>query len=845
MFNLFILNKIYTKDEDNYNIYISLYFIFIQIPSKYIKNNSTYIYMAAAVDTQPDDFVGIYKANKEFYSKLSEPLSLKPVTPLGSIGTTIWDLPQSKIFRTIIDEQFTGNHPPKSDMRELMKIIPFISLKDGKLELRKTSDNGITFVRHDDKIQLLINTMNDGAGDYGHISNYIHIFQKYGYKKENITVFIYTTSVVNEATRFKIFFDFIKSLHGMKIVKNTIDDETGENVSTVVCDGTESTEFDIITNYLSTPITPEHNIFIFINITNFLENYDVKVYDKYINSNDFLDRLNYFNLEEHSFDMEQYTEEEVNIFKNLRFNPDEINQYKASIKNVFDLLNYIKKKYKTREYSDKLFVYFSWITQLNGEFKDRFLRSPDVYTLDVPNVLYTYNTIKKISYYVGVNYYLSYEKKGTIPGLEYIPDEKNICGMSISRQGLPSAKLDPIIETSEKNIIITFSKQAPKDIFLKKCHNIIDTSEGGYNYGNLEANKGTKYNSGIGHPFLGIYQSASEHVRKDLTKKEVLRRLSEKYNENITRYHKAYVGQIRDIDVDIVVGSTVNEIKTLETVAGKANAQIIKFAIFIIFIGSLYTNTDIIHVLAPIIILTGRNKEIIKVFTKYIEEFYGTKIVIDTINNKIKIQTDKGVTIVIILYKPLKNKIEQLIGDELTFQEVLNFSEDPIVTTGDFSYQEALSLGKICIHDCINWKIPMYLTLKDTLERYYKKMNIVSIVPELLSHFYECYINIPRDLNIAKDPKNSMAYNTIRDNILKFGFNVQKFAEETANYKRFINEYVNIFYNADYNMGMLIYLHRFNIIKRLSYDETDVTDLMKSVEPFMIGGNKQLKKMRL
>lgn len=44
---------------------------------------------------------------------------------------------------------------------------------------------------------------------------------------------------------------------------------------------------------------------------------------------------------------------------------------------------------------------------------------------------------------------------------------------------------------------------------------------------------------------------------------------------------------------------------------------------------------------------------------------------------------------------------------------------------------------------------------------------------------------------------------------------------------------------------MLIYLHRFNIIKRLSYDETYVTDLMKSVESFMIGGNKQLKKMRL
>jgi hypothetical protein len=62
MFNLFILNKIYTKDEDNYNIYISLYFIFSQIPSKYIKINSTYIYlyMAVAFDTEPYDFVSLF-----------------------------------------------------------------------------------------------------------------------------------------------------------------------------------------------------------------------------------------------------------------------------------------------------------------------------------------------------------------------------------------------------------------------------------------------------------------------------------------------------------------------------------------------------------------------------------------------------------------------------------------------------------------------------------------------------------------------------------------------------------------------------------------------------------------
>lgn len=36
------------------------------------------------IDKQPDDFVGIYLKNKEDYSKLSEPLLLKPVTPLGS-----------------------------------------------------------------------------------------------------------------------------------------------------------------------------------------------------------------------------------------------------------------------------------------------------------------------------------------------------------------------------------------------------------------------------------------------------------------------------------------------------------------------------------------------------------------------------------------------------------------------------------------------------------------------------------------------------------------------------------------------------------------------------------------
>jgi hypothetical protein len=605
------------------------------------------------------------------------------------------------------------------------------------------------FIVHDDTIQLVVSVTADGSGDFSHIQNYIRLFNICGYKNQNITIIVCLNVCDDDriptSKKTSDFFTMLQTVIPYEAIATSDILKIEKKFESIVL---------------------ENNIYV-RDITSFLRDYDPNEYSRLC---------------------EQITigHEIITMLDYCAYLSDDdpkVSTYRKVMLDKFD-----NNEVTFREYI--------------ANFHEHYIRrQPFVYAL---------KALKNIAYVSDVTYYLARKCKELpeVIGFNSATDVKNKC--------VPTLQESKIIINSKNNLFITFAYSATSvfggQYVFGKCGNIIDTSEGGHMFGLLNItdpkNDGNKYNSGVGFPFIGIYQGAIYNVREQITKKHVCRILNNMFYKGvaiITEYYMSYIGQL-----------IFQEIIT---------KQILKFVYYLVFI--CYLSKINTHVLAPYSLSMCEEK---------LMEILGKYFIIITVpdNNTILICTNKvnGRVITILLYRPLKNNLQKIVGDEITFQELVKCSEEPVAMTGDLSFQEAIALGKICIHDCIAWKKPMVKMFIDTLELYYEQLTITAELPNLLKYIYGFYVSIE---NTETDVL--LVEYDIRHIILSIEmFNTNN---ESRIYKSFVDNYLKVYFNGDHNMCMLIYLHRNNLVFRETYKLTNISLLTDIYDYMKLGLDTQ------
>jgi len=374
--------------------------------------------------------------------------------------------------------------------------------------------------------------------------------------------------------------------------------------------------------------------------------------------------------------------------------------------------------------------------------------------------------LKTISFIENVNYYFSCKIDN------YKIESNKICYPFIDNY------------TPKNDIIVTFDFTLPKELLslLSKCNKIIDMTEGGCgDYSQKDLKQCPQYMSGIGIPFIGFFQGSKKEIRQDINKTIIINYLSKYFNTKIEKYHLIYMGQLHKKD------------------------QYNKLSLFIKIISYIYIKSanNIIHILIQKSILQFYKFN--NILIPSLEQHFKSKISI--IDDKIIIKYDNNNTLIILFYNSFKNKLSKInttididgIHNEITFQELIKHSDDPIYMTGDLSYQESIVLGKITFHDCIYWKSYMIKKFIDTIKKYYTIKKYDTSLCDLLENYYLLMTGYGNREETLK------AIYIILD---KFDF-----SEALKNYNIFINNFVNEFYNADRILGLLIYLFRNNHIE--------------------------------
>ena len=654
----------------------------------------------------------------------------------SSIDTTTGKPYISKILDSYKNKISKNNYSVSGeDMLRLLNIIPFISPDEKSIICeRKDLLKDEIFPIHDDTIQLVIKVMPDGMGDFAHIKNYIRIFNMCGYKNENITIIICLGRYLCPT------YNENKMFFGFVKTIKTLQEEHAE--FNVKVDGTlpEIEEFTVAFDNLyeikdaSDRFRPRY-----IDITEFLEYYEPNKYNK--------------------------------IFQKMMFN---------------------EKEYSYQDFAKHIFLSRS---KIDYNILDTLLEFKDI-SASIgfrKNFMFLLNATKNMAYLKGITYLMVQHCDSFYYNIDVAGDKCNI------------DLLEEIPIVSRNNMIITFNDYPPKYAFVDKtCRNIVDTSEGGYRYSTIlrneegEITKGTKFNSGIGFPFIGLYHGVLHNVRPVATKQYICSILNTMfYNgiSTITNYYMAYVGQI-DIE-------------------NKRDKQLLKFSFYVAFI-SFISKIDT-HIIAPYALVN---------YIDNIMQNIGNIIEITSIRRdeqKIMLITN-GINITILFYKAFKNNINLINVNEATFQEVMKCSEEPVATTGDLSYQESLVLGKISLHDCISWKIPMVKMFIDTLKHYYKLMGIESELPDFYNSIASLFISIETD-NEEGD-ESDIGENPMSVIIGKI--KTINFENEIIKYKSFVENFLNVYCNADHNMCMIIYLHRMNLINRETILKINLSNLEKS-----------------
>lgn len=220
--------------------------------------------------------------------------------------------------------------------------------------------------------------------------------------------------------------------------------------------------------------------------------------------------------------------------------------------------------------------------------------------------------------------------------------------------------------------------------------------------------------SGIGPYFLGVNDLVSYKIYNgsDYCKQKVHNKFINNYVNGMNTlnfiYHVAYIGQVAD-----------NCFPNL-SVSAISFSQGNKFQTFLCTLVAYYLNNptaqpknDVFVFMSEVMFkiphIIFNSFKLLELFLAKYDQKYNVKLNINIEENKLRMLsiTSSTFTLYVLPFSRLPNESDD--DSELTYCEFVKYSEKIIMTTGDASYQEAISMKKQVFHDMIFNKVPMVL----------------------------------------------------------------------------------------------------------------------------------------
>jgi len=206
------------------------------------------------------------------------------------------------------------------------------------------------------------------------------------------------------------------------------------------------------------------------------------------------------------------------------------------------------------------------------------------------------------------------------------------------------------------------------------------------NEGGVDIPSFTHY-MGIGNGSLGIFKAPNVIKTKENVVNELTKKLSPG-DEPILKYHIAYVGQMLDYEINKIPSDILPE--DTDNILGIFNIQ--RVFLFLKLLKKKYetVQNETIYVFALSVFK--------KILDIYSDRINASRIFpeFNSVNNTFSINTTSKIKI----------KFFDRIPQEL-FYAFVKYSEPILFTTGDQSYQEALSFGKLVFHDYFDHRMRM------------------------------------------------------------------------------------------------------------------------------------------
>lgn len=683
------------------------------------------------------------------------------------------------------DSNYTIFEQISSDYTELSDLLIKLPVIDIKSNIINSAN----------RIHLFAETFNDGTGDYAWIFNYIKAFENMGYVNENINIWVMNDSIPNSEHKKEFLNDYLNNLkYILADCKTEYLYDTTDSITMKIND--KNILINKIENFINEDSSNSYGHYLYGKLNEINDNDDKMKRDDKIRRDDnmYINTTDFFN----------------------NYKPNEINNITTQIDEI------MKEKYPSMDE-------FASTEMLTCEKKSIDENNKKIIADNLNGLLFFLKTMKEYGYIQNVKYYIfSLFGKGPLINNSN-PDACFISDMDY-----------------KNDIFIIYSTNYHKLFFplLSKCNKIIGMSEGGV----IMTYPGNKFiSSGIGKYQLGITNSGPVNLRPESThiddifhvsKSKVMKYLSELTpGETVKKYHAVYIGQI---DTEY------------------ASTQVIKFYIFIsllmhkyrsitedteiyVFVNSKIKDTphtfyqnDILN--EEIQYYMGLDMEN-GVFTNEIDYHFHVDPETKTMDIKMK-----KMLIKIRYYNRFKNKISDIINNinhnesakEITFSEFLYYAEPIVATTGDASYQEAISLGKSVFHDYISHKRAMVDSIYNTLINYTilkeKEFGVVDKMIDYrksrinINHFYKRIADIKiHKIKIYSCEILRQYYDDLLTGLL-----------ENKYYTSFINHIVKPYYNFIHNFNVLIYLVANDIVKFKNFHGID--------EHTMIGWDESIQK---